>query len=163
MLVIKDTSLTSDIALSAIINCTTKVDMLKICKKLDLYVSPNIKKDETARRLADEIYDNITNLLCNLNKTELELVDEFVNGGPNHYVVRRIRKTSYKLQRYNLVLTYEDKENQKWYMIMPNKLREALSETYKPFLELVKQGKPLPTPKDLRFMSLLNQLSSREE
>lgn len=129
MITIKDTSINSNISLAAIINCTTKVDMLKICKNLDLYVSPNIKKDETARRLADEIYRNITNLLCDLNKTELELVEDFVSGGANHYVVRKMRKTSYKLQRYNLVLTYEDKDNENWHMIMPDKLREALSET----------------------------------
>ena len=45
MITIKDTSFTSDISLVAILNVMTKVKMLKICDKLDLYVSPNLKKD----------------------------------------------------------------------------------------------------------------------
>ena len=32
--------------------------MLKVCDKLDLYVSPNLKKDETARRVAQELLDS---------------------------------------------------------------------------------------------------------
>lgn len=50
MITIANTTFTSNISLSAILNVKTKVAMLEICKKLDLYVSPNIKKDETARR-----------------------------------------------------------------------------------------------------------------
>lgn len=42
---IKDTTYTSDIPLSSILYVMTKVEMLKICNKLELYVSPNLKKD----------------------------------------------------------------------------------------------------------------------
>lgn len=45
----------SDISLSAILNSTTKVNMLTVLKKFDLYASPNLKKDETARRIAMEV------------------------------------------------------------------------------------------------------------
>lgn len=75
----------------------TKVEMLKICNKLELYVSPNLKKDETARRVAREILDNPCDVLHVLNKQELQLVDEFVTSGPNHYAVRKMRNTFYKL------------------------------------------------------------------
>ena len=37
----------SNIKLQQIINSTTKEKMLKICKEFDLYVSPNLRKDET--------------------------------------------------------------------------------------------------------------------
>ena len=43
---IKDTSFTSDISLVAILNVMTKVKMLKICDKLDLYVSPNLNYED---------------------------------------------------------------------------------------------------------------------
>jgi hypothetical protein len=52
MITIKDTTFTSDISLAAILGVMTKAEMLKICDKLELYVSPNLKKDETARRVA---------------------------------------------------------------------------------------------------------------
>ena len=39
-----------NVSLAQILNSTTKVNMLTVCKKFDLYVSPNLKKDETARR-----------------------------------------------------------------------------------------------------------------
>ena len=64
-----------------------------ICKKLDLYVSPNIRKDETARRLAVEILENPIEVLSRLCKAELQIVDEFVKGGTNTYVIRKARKT----------------------------------------------------------------------
>ena len=87
---IKDKTFSSNISLAGILNCMTKVEMLKICNKLELYVSPNLKKDETARRVAREILDNPDDVLHVLNKQELQLVDEFVKAGPNHYAVRKM-------------------------------------------------------------------------
>ena len=50
MIVIPNKNFTADgIRLVQLLNSTTKVNMLKACDKLDLYVSPNLKKDETAR------------------------------------------------------------------------------------------------------------------
>ena len=161
MITIKNTSFTSNVSLSAIMNCTTKVNMLKICKSLDLYVSPNLKKDETARRLANEILENINYVLCSLCKNELELVEEFVKAGPNAYVERKMRKTFYKLQKFNLVLTYEDEVNDKWVMLMPDCVREAFAETYQPFLKRAQKGMERLTPRDLRFMGVVKELGLR--
>ena len=56
MIVIPNKNFTADsIRLVQLLNSTTKVNMLKACDKLDLYVSPNLKKDETARRIAQEM------------------------------------------------------------------------------------------------------------
>ena len=76
---INNKDFSSNINLAAIMNVMTKVEMLKICNKLELYVSPNLKKDETARRVAREILDNPNDVLHVLNKQELQLVDEFVS------------------------------------------------------------------------------------
>lgn len=89
MITIKHTRFTSGVLLRDILLATTKEKMLTICKKLDLYVSPNLKKDVTAQRVADE----------------------FVNAGADKYVVCKRRKTEYKLQQYGLVLTYGDDAN----------------------------------------------------
>ena len=40
------------------------------------------------------------------------MIDEFIKGGANTYVVRKIRKTQYKLQKLYLVATYCDEVNQ---------------------------------------------------
>lgn len=45
------------------------------------------------------------------------MVDEFVKADANTYVVRKMRKTQYKLQKLYLVVTYEDKETQEWHML----------------------------------------------
>ena len=106
MIAIPNKNFTADsIRLVQLLNSTTKVNMLKACDKLDLYVSPNLKKDETARRIAQEMLDNPIEILGRLNKQELQIVDEFVKGDANTYVVR---KTQYKLQKLYLVATYED-------------------------------------------------------
>ena len=91
MITIKNTEFTSDLNLTSMLNVLTKVKMLDICKKLDLYVSPNLKKEETARRVAQEILDNPDDVLHELNKQELQIVDEFVKAGANHYVIRKMR------------------------------------------------------------------------
>lgn len=92
-------------------NVTTKVEMLKVCKKFDLYVSPNLRKDEISRRVALEVMDNPIEILSRLSKTELQILDEFVRGGEDIYVVRKQRKTPYILQKYLLVVTYCDDES----------------------------------------------------
>ena len=131
--------------------------MLKACDKLDLYVSPNLKKDETARRIALEMLDNPIEILSLLNKQELQIVDEFIKGAANTYVVSKIRKTQYKLQKLFLVATYEDKENQEWHMLLPAKLPQALSTSLNFYLDMANKGIKAPSAKQLRMMSALGQ------
>lgn len=159
MIVIPNKNFTADsIRLVQLLNSTTKVNMLKACDKLDLYVSPNLKKDETARRIAQEMLDNPIEILSRLNKQELQIVDEFVKGGANTYVVRKMRKTQYKLQKLYLVATYCDEANQEWHMLMPDKLRETLSSNYKFYLDLAEKGQKGPTAKQLRMMAAMKRI-----
>lgn len=158
MITIKNTGFTSDVHLSSILRVMTKEQMQKISKTLDLYVSPNIKKDEMAQRLASEILANPINVLCQLSKTELHLLDEIEQGGPNHYVQVKARKTFYKLQKFGLVLTYEDAANNQWHLLMPDEVRESLKPSYPAYLRLADEGKKGPTPKDLSFLRLLQSL-----
>lgn len=158
MITIPNATYTSTISLAAILNSMTKVKMLDICRKLDLYVSPNLKKDETARRLAAEILDQPLAVLCSLCKNELQLLKEFVDAGPNAYVIRKMRKTHYKLQKFGLVVTYEDFAKEEWHMLMPDAVREALSVNLPAILEIAEKVGKVPSYKDLRMMSFLNSL-----
>ena len=159
MIVIPNKNFTADsIRLVQLLNSTTKVNMLKACDKLDLYVSPNLKKDETARRIAQEMLGNPIEILSRLNKQELQMVDEFVKGDANTYVVRKMRKTQYKLQKLFLVATYEDKETQEWHMLMADELRETLSSNYKFYLDLAEKGQKGPTAKQLRMMAAMKRI-----
>ena len=97
-------------------------------------------------------------VLSTLSKTELQLVDEFVKGGPNYYAVRELRKTFYKLQKFYLILTYVDRLKGEWHMIMPDCVRDSLSQVYKPFLDMAKKGIKRPTPKEIRFMGFAYDL-----
>ncbi len=162
MITIDDTHFTSDISLADIMNVMTKVKMLDICKKLDLYVCSNLKKDETARRVAREILDNPCDVLHVLNKQELQMVDEFVKAGPNKYVQRKMRKTPYKLQKFGLVLTYEDDVNQQWHMLMPDCVREAFAPRYQPYLEIAERGAKLLSKKQIRMMTALGRFLDGE-
>ena len=42
--------------------------MLSVCKKFDLYVSPNVKKIETARRISEGLIDNPIEVVSRLSK-----------------------------------------------------------------------------------------------
>ena len=158
MVTIKNTEFTSNLSLAAILNVMTKAQMLDICKKLELYVSPNLKKDETARRVAREILDNPDDVLHVLNKQELQIVDEFVKAGPNQYVIRKARKTFYKLQKFGLVLTFKDLDRDEWHMLMPDCVRESLSPYYENYLKLAEAGTKLPSKRQLRLMAVMDSL-----
>ncbi len=160
MVTLDNKTYTADgISLSQILDSVTKVNMLKVCKKFDLYVSPNVKKDETSRRIAYAVLNNPIEILSRLSKVELQILDEFVKGDDSTYVVRKQRKTPYILQKYYLVATYCDYDTMEWHMLMPSELREALSPNYKFYLDLALQGKKGPSAKDLRMMSFLRELT----
>ena len=127
---IKNKDFSSNINLATIMNVMTKVEMLKICNKLEL---------------------------------ELQLVDEFVKAGANHYAVRKMRKTYYKLQQYGLVLTYKDMENKQWCMLMPDSVRESLAPYYKDYLDLAEAGQKLPSKKQLRMMAALQAFRGKDD
>lgn len=156
MVTLPDTTFTSSMPLSEVLVVMTKAEMLSICKKLDLYVSPNVKKSETARRLAEEMLDQPLAILCALCKNELQLAKDFVDAGPNAYLTRKMRKTFYKLQKYGLVLTYEDWEKHEWRMLMPDCVRESLSVNLPDLLTLVEKIGRVPSYKELRMMIMLD-------
>ena len=150
----------SDIQLAQILNSTTKVNMLKVLKKFDLYASPNLKKDETARRVAAEVLDNPIEILSRLSKTELQIVDEFVKGGDDTYVVRKQRQTFYILQKYFFVVTYCDEAKGEWHMLMPKALRESLATSLPFYLDCAMKGVKAPSAKELRMMSMMRKFFS---
>lgn len=156
MVTLPDTTFTSSMPLSEVLEVMTKAKILSICKKLDLYVSPNVKKSETACRLAEEMLDQPLVILCTLCKNELQLAKDFVDAGPNAYLTRKMRKTFYKLQKYGLVLTYEDWEKHEWRMLMPDCVRESLSVNLPDLLTLVEKIGRVPSYKELRMMIMLD-------
>ena len=107
--------------------------------------------------------DNPIEILSRLNKQELQIVDEFVKGDANTYVVRKMRKTQYKLQKLYLVATYEDKENREWHMLMPSELTKALSTSLNFYLDMANKGVKAPSAKQLRMMSALGQFFGGKE
>ena len=98
-----------------------------------------------------------------MNKQELQIVDEFVKGDANTYVVRKMRKTQYKLQKLYFVATYEDKESQEWHMLMPSELSKALSTSLNFYLDMENKGVKAPSAKQLRMMSALGQILGSKE
>lgn len=79
------------------------------------------------------------------------------------YVTRKARKTEYKLQKFGLVLTYIDEAKGEWKILMPDSVRNSLSEYYKFYLQLAEAGKKGPSPKEIRMMSFMQQLMGEKE
>ena len=142
MITIQNTGFTSNVSLAAMLMVRTKEYMLDTCKKLDLYVSPNLKKEETARRIAQEILDNPLAVLCSLSKSELQLVDEFVKAGPNQYITKKMR----------------DLEASEWKMLMPDSVRESLAVSLPAILSIAEKTGKAPKYKDLRMLAFLDSL-----
>lgn len=100
--------------------------------------------------------------MSNLNKQELQIIDEFVKGGANTYVIRKMRKTEYKLLKLYLVATYCDEEKQEWHMLMPDELREGFSNDYRFYLDLAEKGQKGPTAKQLRMMAAMKRIMGEQ-
>lgn len=86
----------------------TKDDLLKVAKRLDFWISPNVSKVKMVNRLAEAILSEPIEVVSRLSKTELLLLGELIVADPNAYIEKKMRKTPYMLQKWGLVLTYED-------------------------------------------------------
>lgn len=102
-------------------------------------------------RFAEELIKADIEVLCALDRQDLKIVEEFVNGGKNTHVVRKMRTKPYLLQKYCLVLTYCDEENKQWHLLMPDEIRESLAKRLPYFLDLAKRGLKPASPRQIRF------------
>lgn len=158
MVTIKDMSFSSDQKLSDILYVMKKEELLKIAKRLDFYVSPNVTKDKVAARLAASMLAEPIEIVSRLCKTELLLLEELINAGPNAYVEKKWRKTLYMLQKWGLVLTYEDEANGKQCLLMPDEVRDALGKVGAAYIAMAKEGRKGPSAKELRMASMMANL-----
>lgn len=129
----------------------TKSEMFKIVKKLDLFVRQDLDGEELVTRFAEELIKADIEILCTLDKHELKIVEEFVNGGPNTHVVRKMRIKPYLLQKYCLVQTYCEEENEQWHLLMPDEMRESLAKRLPYFLDLAKRGLKPASARQIRL------------
>ena len=100
MITILNLDYTSDIKMPDALRGATKSEMFKVVRKLDLFVSQDLDGEALVTRFAEKLIKADIEILCTLDKQELEIVEEFVNGGPNTNVVRKMRTKPYLLQKY---------------------------------------------------------------
>ncbi|WP_195288785.1 hypothetical protein [Bacteroides uniformis] len=122
-----------------------------------------MKKEETARRVAEGILSAPVNIMCSLCKAEHQLLEVFVTASANAYVVRKIRKTLYKLQKFGLVLTYEDDAKGEWHMLMPDSVRDSLADFVPQFMNYINAGQPIPSAKEIRMWMALHRFWDGED
>ena len=127
MITIDNTDLKSGMKLCDVLNVLTKGEIVSVIRKQDGYISPNLKKADTAIRAAGMMLEDPVPTLEAPGMDGLKLVKEFVQAGPDTYVPRKMRRTPYKLQKYALVLTHEDEGTQRWETLMPDEVREAFA------------------------------------
>ena len=101
----------------------------------------------------------ICNSLC---KAEHQLLEVFVTASANAYVVRKIRKTPYKLQKFGLVLTYEDDAKGEWHMLMPDSVRDSLADFVPQFMNYINAGQRIPSAKEIRMRMALHRFLNGE-
>ncbi len=69
MVTIPDKNMTSDFTLESILYSKKKEDLLKIAKRLDFWISPNVTKAKVASRLADAMLKSPIDIVTRLSKT----------------------------------------------------------------------------------------------
>lgn len=151
MITIPNIGYTSGIKMTDALSGVTKSEIFKVVRKLDLFVSQALDGEELVTRFAEELIKADIEVLCALDRQDLKIVEEFVNGGKNTHVVRKMRTKPYLLQKYCLVLTYCDEENKQWHLLMPDEIRESLAKRLPYFLDLAKRGLKPASPRQIRF------------
>lgn len=151
MITIPNIDYTSDIKMTDALSGVTKLEMFKIVRKLELFVSKDLDGEELVTRFAEELIKADIEILCTLDKQELKIVEEFVKGGKNTHVVRKMRTKPYLLQKYCLVLTYCDEENEQCHLLMPDEMRESLAKRLPYFLDLAKRGLKPASARQIRL------------
>lgn len=58
---------------------------------LALFVRQDLDGEELVTRFAEELIKADIEILCSLDKLELKIVAEFVNGGPDTHAVKKMR------------------------------------------------------------------------
>ena len=61
------------------------------------------------------------------------------------------------LQKFGLVLTYEDYEKEQWHLLMPDCVHESLAISYSAYLDMAMKGVKVPSAKELRMMAALQR------
>ena len=97
-------------------------------------------------------------IVSRLSKTGLLLFEELIKVGPDTYLEKKMRKSPFMLQKWGLVLTFEDEANGKWYLLMHDEVREKLSPIRASYIEMAKAGKNGPSAKDLRIASFIAEI-----
>ena len=113
---------------------------------LALFVRQDLDGEELVTRFAEELIKADIEILCSLDKLELKIVAEFVNGGPDTHVVKKMR-----IKFKSIVLTYCDEETKQWHLLMPDEMRESLAKRLPYFLALAKRGLKPASPRQIHL------------
>lgn len=155
MLVIPDKTYTADITLEDILSYFPKPYLQSICRRTSLFVNERIRTDETARRLAIEILTHPEEVLSSLNMDDLLLAKELLSSS---YVERTPSDKFYKLQTLGLVVTYENANHDRWYILMPSSLRKAIAAYVPLYIMCAEKGLSYPSTRNKRIAELMNLL-----
>ena len=157
-LIISDNPLErTNLGLSQIYILLTKEQMLRIAKRLDIWVRPNVSKPKIVERLADAVLENPIEVVTRLARVERQLLD-VVKAGPNQGVRRKMRKACYMLQKLGFVVTYQDWSVGEWIMFMPNEVRASIADEFQPFLEVAQKGLKRLSACNLRSVPCMEQM-----
>ena len=122
MLTTKYSDIGTGFPLSSLLGYQTKEQLQKMADKIDINLPHSHRKERQAEELATAIVEDPLNTLRLLSKKEIGIVRQLVAAGSEVGVrVRKMPKTSYKLQKLFLVVSYDDGVD--WLLFMPDELR----------------------------------------
>ncbi len=141
MITLKYRDFNTDIDYQDVLEIDSKENLLDALKSLGIKGCSRLDKLQLASKMVLTVYGEMVLILSKLSDDELDIVKRLVDMGPNSYVEMPILPdTFYDIQRYYLVFSYEDKENGKYLMMMPDEVRmecevcleEFWEENYRP-------------------------------
>ena len=102
--------------------------------------------------------EEVIELVMSVNPKAIMVIKSTIPVGYTEMIRKKMRKTQYKLQKYSLILTFEDFETGEWKMLMPDSVRESLAASLPAILSIAEKTGKAPKYMDLRMLAFFNSL-----
>lgn len=131
----------TDMELRYVLHLMMKDDLLWIAETLGVKGIKSKTKKVMGETLAEYLILHPKEVLTHVPSSELRILKELVNVGPNTAVARTTPKRFFEIQKLRLVCTYQDKRRKQDFMVMFDELREAYAPYLNKAIERKKQKK----------------------
>ncbi len=127
MITLRQPDFRTNIHLEYFLEVDKRTELYAAARDLGINHCSRCIKQELADLIRQMILQHTDSVLQQLPLEELQYVKQLVEAGPDTCMEVPIQKDFYFLQRFYLVVSYEDQKRNIYHLVMPDEVREAIA------------------------------------